>query len=233
MLIYHTTSNKQDLSLFDNTEDRYSFQAANIAGTVQLLRKFLFSAGGATIEQRCQVASEVVQAFALVPVACLRAISAPLLHHLAGIGSILGFFLEEPLSGSIYAQVRSVLLSMVQLLSSIDSGCKFNTDASERLRSLANRIDDFMQAKRARTFQNTTLKQNAEAHQACPQDPRNDQISSVGNSCCATNNDDRSNFPSSEASHAPTTLSDMNYQLRPELLDDWSCAFGFAQPLQT
>lgn len=190
----------------------------------------LFSAGEATIEQRCQVASEVVQAFALVPVAYLRAISAPLLHRLTGIGSILGIVLEEPLSGSSYAQVRSVLLSMAQLLSSINSGCNFTTDASERLRSLVNRTNDFMQAKGGRTFQNMTLNLNTEAHQACPQDPRNDQISSVGNIRCATNSDDRNNFPSSEASHAPTTLSDMSYQLPPELLDDWSCAFDFAQP---
>jgi hypothetical protein len=165
-----------------------------------------------------------------MPVAYLRAISAPLLHHLAGIGSILGFVREEPLSGSSYAQVRSVLLSMAQLLSSINSGCNFTTDASERLRSLVNRINDFMQAKGGRIFQNMTLNQNTEARQACPQDPRNDKISSVGNSCCATDNDDRNNFPSLEASHAPTTLSDMNYQLPPELLDDWSCAFDFAQP---
>ncbi len=114
---------------FNHTEDRYSFQAANIAATVQLLRMVLFSAAGATIEQRCQVASEVVAAFALVPVAYLRAISAPLLHHVAGIGSILGFVLEEPLSRQHFVQVRNVLVSMAQLLSAIESGVNATTDA--------------------------------------------------------------------------------------------------------
>lgn len=217
----------------NNTEDRFSFQAANIAATVQLLRMVLFSAVGATIEQRCQVASEVVAAFALVPVAYLRAISAPLLHHLAGIGSILGFVLEEPLTGSNYAQVRNVLLSMAELLSIIDSGVKKTTDASDRLRSLVTKIDDFMQTKRSQSFRNLTLNQHTEAHQACPQDPGNDRFNSVTNSSNGTETDNSMSYPSSATSNAPTTSSSMNFQLPPELLDDWSWAFDFAQPLQS
>lgn len=217
---------------FNNTEDRYSFQAANIAATVQLLRMVLFSAGGATIEQRCQVASEVVAAFALVPVAYLRAISAPLLHRLAGIGSILAFVLEEPLSSSNYAQVRNVLLSMAQLLSTIDSGVNAAQDASERLRSLVRRIDDFMQGKGGRAFHNLTLNQNTEAHQAGPQDLREDRFTGVSYSRDGTGHDGTNNFPNSATSSAPTTSSNMNFQLPPELLDDWSWAFDFAQSFQ-
>lgn len=214
---------------FNNTADRYSFQAANIAATVQLLRMVLFSVGGATIEQRCQVASEVVEAFALVPVAYLRAISAPLLHHLAGIGSILGFVIEEPLSCSNYAQVRDVLLSMAQLLSSIDSGVNVTTNASGRLRSLVSRIDDFMQAKGGPTSHDLILNQHAEGHQACPQDPGKDHFT-VGNSCDGTAGDHNNNLPPSTVSGTPSALSNMNFQLPPELLNDWSWAFDFAPP---
>lgn len=219
---------------FKNTEDRYSFQAANIAATVQLLRMVLFSAGGATVEQRCQVANEVVQAFALVPVAYLRAISAPLLHHLAGIGSILSFVMEEPVSAGNYAQVRNVLLSMAQLLESIDSGCNLSSDASERLRTLVNGIDEFMQAQGGRSFQKLSLDQPAETHQT-----GNDQFSKVSSSSGATDNGNQTNFASSNtasdplAPSAPSAPSNMNFQLPPELLDDWSWAFDFAQPWQT
>src|SRR5690348_2025475 len=107
---------------FDTKQDRYSFQAANIAATIQLLRIILFTAAGATIEQRCQIASEVVDAFISIPVAYLRAISSPLLHHLAGIGTILGSVFEEPLSENDYLSVRSVLLSMAQLLDNLNLG---------------------------------------------------------------------------------------------------------------
>ena len=85
----------------------------------------LFTTEGATIEQRCHIASELLDGFRKVPVAYLRAISSPLvrakqhvrnvgliirqLHHLAGIGSILGSVFEEPLSESSYFRVRTVL----------------------------------------------------------------------------------------------------------------------------
>lgn len=218
---------------FNHTEDRYSFQAANIAATVQLLRMVLFSSGGATIEQRCQVASEVVAAFALVPVAYLRAISSPLLHHLAGIGSILGFVLEEPLSGQNFIQVRNVLLSMAQLLSNIESGVNATTDASKRLQSLVKRIDEFIHEKGSRAFQNLPLKQHLEAHQAIPQNPGTDRLTNVSNDSDGTEHDSNNNYPSSAVEAAPTTALNMNFQLPPELLDDWTWAFEFAQPYQT
>lgn len=106
----------------DITSDRYGFQAANIAATVQLLRMMLFASGGGTVEERCRIASDVVEAFTHIPVAYLRAISSPLLYHLAGIGAMLGTVLEEPLSDLAYQQVRVVLLSLAQLLENLDQG---------------------------------------------------------------------------------------------------------------
>lgn len=102
----------------------------------------LFASGGGTVEERCTIASEVVDAFTRIPVAYLRAISSPLLHHLAGIGAILGSVLEEPLDDIAYQQVRVVLLSLAQLLENLDHGIHSAINA-QRLRNLVAQIDDY------------------------------------------------------------------------------------------
>jgi hypothetical protein len=90
-------------------EDKFSFQAANITATLQLVRMILFTSEDATVDQKCTIARDLLNSLAKVPVFFLRAISSPLLHHLAGIGSILGSVMEGPLSESSYLQVREVL----------------------------------------------------------------------------------------------------------------------------
>lgn len=111
--------------------------------TVQLLRMMLFASGGGSIEDRCQIASEVIDAFTLIPVTYLRAISSPLLHHLAGIGSILGSVFEEPMTELAYEQVRVVLLALAQLLENLENGIHA-TRSARRLRDLVGQIDDYM-----------------------------------------------------------------------------------------
>lgn len=93
----------------DGMEDKFSFQAANITATLLLVRMMLFTTDNVTVDQKCAIARELLDGFAQVPVFFLRAISAPLLHQLAGIGSILGSAIEGPLSESSYIQVRDVL----------------------------------------------------------------------------------------------------------------------------
>jgi hypothetical protein len=93
----------------DAVEDKFSFQAANITATLLLLRMMLFTTEDVTVDQKCAIARELLDGFAKVPVFFLRAISSPLLHQLAGIGSILGSAIEGPLSESSYMQVRDVL----------------------------------------------------------------------------------------------------------------------------
>lgn len=107
----------------------------------------LFTSGGASIEERCKIASDVIEAFTRIPVAYLRAISSPLLHHLAGIGSILGSIFEEPISESAYEQVRIVLLALAQLLENMEHGVRSTTSA-QRLRDLVARIDSYMNSQR-------------------------------------------------------------------------------------
>ena len=107
----------------------------------------LFASGGGSIEERCRIASEVVDAFTRVPVAYLRAISSPLLHHLAGIGAILGSVFEEPISDVGYQQVRVVLLALAQLLENLEHGIH-STISVQKLRNLVSQIDDYMKSQR-------------------------------------------------------------------------------------
>ncbi|CAO2649927.1 Nn.00g012190.m01.CDS01 [Neocucurbitaria sp. VM-36] len=127
----------------DQTRDLFGFQAANITATAQLLRMVLLASEQNTVEQRCQVVSEVVDAFMRIPSSYLRAISCPLLHHLGGIGSVLGGVLEESLSSYQYQQVRTVLLSLAQLLENLDLGIH-SVQSAEKLRGLVVQIDNHM-----------------------------------------------------------------------------------------
>jgi hypothetical protein len=103
----------------------------------------LFASGGGSTEDRCKIASEVIDAFMRIPVTYLRAISSPLLHHLAGIGSILGSVFEESMSDLAYKQVRVVLLALAQLLENLETGLHA-TRGAHRLRALVEQIDDRM-----------------------------------------------------------------------------------------
>ena len=129
-------------------EHRLNFQTANIAATIQLVRMMLFAAEEQTVEQRCCVARELLQAFTDVPVIYLRAISSPLLHHLAGIGSLLGSVFEKGLPESSYQQIRSVLSEMVQLLANLELGLYCAGGASSRIQSLVDRLDEYVQTQR-------------------------------------------------------------------------------------
>lgn len=107
----------------------------------------LFASSGSSIEERCKIASEVVDDFSRIPVAYLKATSSPLLHHLAGIGAILGSVFEEPMSDMAYEQVRAVLLALAQLLENLDHGVH-STVTTQRLRALVGQIDAVVQQSR-------------------------------------------------------------------------------------
>ncbi|KAG8670811.1 hypothetical protein FPOAC1_004045 [Fusarium poae] len=128
---------------YNAKKDRFGYQAANITATFQLLRIVLFAASGSSIEDRCQIANQVVEAFASIPIAYLLAISTPLLHHIGGIGTILGNVLDEPLGEADYTRVRRVMLSMAQLLENLEVIHR-STSASAKIRSQVSRIDEYM-----------------------------------------------------------------------------------------
>ncbi|KAI1271405.1 fungal-specific transcription factor domain-containing protein [Xylaria sp. FL0933] len=132
---------------YDPKKDLFGFQAANIIATLQLLRIILFTADGASVQDRCRIASEAISAFISIPVGYLVAMSTPLLHHLGEIGTILGAVLEAPLTDDEYSQVRTVMLSMAQLLDNLEI-IHHGARVSEKLRTQISRIDEYMNSQR-------------------------------------------------------------------------------------
>lgn len=203
---------------FDMREDRFGFQAANITATVQLLRMVLFAARGATIDERCQIAREVIGSFIHIPVGYLNAISSPLLHHLAGIGSILASVFEEPMTDDEYLQVRSVLLTMAQLLTNLDLGLHSTAGASDRLRAHVARIDDYMAKQRA----SLSAKQLEAIH--FMEHVRSNSSSSY---------DQMDMQPgTSAAAEAFAHTHTSQFQVPPELVEEWPWVFDFTQSME-
>ncbi|KAJ5650521.1 uncharacterized protein N7484_004244 [Penicillium longicatenatum] len=132
----------------DGTHDLFGFQSANIQATLQLLRMVLLSSEEVGVDRKCDVAGELLSVFSKVPVEYLRAISSPLLHHLGGIGYILGSVMEGSLSDVSYQRVRTLLLDMASLLHRLEVGLHRAAGASERLRSQVDRIDGYMRTSR-------------------------------------------------------------------------------------
>ncbi|KAF4241308.1 hypothetical protein CNMCM6457_006411 [Aspergillus fumigatiaffinis] len=193
----------------DPAQDIVGFQSANIQATLQLLRMVLSANEDPGADGKCDVAGQVLSVFSKVPVEYLKAISSPLLHHLGGIGYILGSVMEGSLSERCYRRVRTLLLDMAQLLHRLESGLRRSTGASERLKAQVGRIDEYMrmQASSAMSTRRSSFNPDdmpAEDHQG--------SIASI---------------------HAPLTEFEdplTQFQLPPELLDDWPWSFDTSLP---
>ncbi|GFP54652.1 hypothetical protein ACSS6W_002485 [Trichoderma asperelloides] len=196
---------------FNQKQDLFGFQAANITASLQLLRIVLFAAGGASIAERCDIASDVVDAFNSIPVQYCLAISKPLLHHLGGIGSILGSVFEERLSEAEYTRVRSVMLSMARLLENLETIHR-SSCASENLRSQVSRIDEYMSTQRQ--HQRPPLEETPVNTTAQPVLPPVDGTRSA---------------PPPPYEHVGSEIAgDWSFQVPPDLLGDlnWNFDFG-------
>ncbi|GAB1200347.1 hypothetical protein APSETT444_009717 [Aspergillus pseudonomiae] len=132
----------------DPENDIVGFQSANIQATLQLLNMVLSSNEDQGIEEKCEVAGNVLNVFTKVPIEYLKAISSPLLYHLGGIGFILGSVMEGSLSEVSYQRIRKLLLEMAALLYQMESGLTRSTGASERLKTQVMRIDEYMDKTR-------------------------------------------------------------------------------------
>lgn len=66
------------------------------------------------------------------------------LHHVAGVGHLLGSVIRFPLSQWRYLQVRSALLAMADLVSSLESALNSAADISSKLREQVQRFDQYM-----------------------------------------------------------------------------------------
>ncbi|OOQ82252.1 C6 transcription factor [Penicillium brasilianum] len=136
----------------DMSKDLFGFQSANIQATLQLLRMVLLSAEEIGVDRKCDVAGELLSVFSNVPIEYLKAISSPLLHHLGGIGYILGSVMEGSLSYTSYQRVRTLLLELADLLHRLETGLHRSAGASQRLRSQVDRIDGYMRTSQLANF---------------------------------------------------------------------------------
>lgn len=62
----------------DKRVDRYSFQAANIILTMQTVKLTVAAAEDQGVEERCRIASELVQSLGAIPTAYIAAVSRPM-----------------------------------------------------------------------------------------------------------------------------------------------------------
>ncbi|KZN83934.1 Activator of stress genes [Penicillium chrysogenum] len=189
----------------DLSKDLFGFQSANIQATLQLLRMVLLSTEEIGVERKCDVAGELLSVFSNVPIEYLKAISSPLLHHLGGIGYILGSVMEGNLSEVSYRRARTLLLEMADLLQRLEMGLHRASGVGERLRSQVERIDGYM---RASFLQDRTSPSNAT--QVIDSDPE-----LAAPSACAQGT------PALGASPGAGLDQMSQFQLPPELLSDW------------
>ncbi|KAJ5716230.1 hypothetical protein N7493_008141 [Penicillium malachiteum] len=200
----------------DISQDLFGFQSANIQATLQLLRMVLLSAEEIGLDRKCDVAGELLSVFSKVPVEYLKAISSPLLHHLGGIGYILGSVMEGSLSNASYQRVRTLLLEMASLLHRLEVGLHRAAGASERLRSQVDRIDGYMRTSRLLNISAIpplSAAPNAPNGTSTPmdvkQEPAIPQVAYIHSA------------PAPPVGPGPMANQMMQFQLPPELLADW------------
>ncbi|KAJ5495894.1 hypothetical protein N7539_001010 [Penicillium diatomitis] len=197
----------------DINQDLFGFQSANIQATFQLLRLVLLSAEEIGVDRKCDVAGELLSVFSKVPVEYLKAISSPLLHHLGGIGYILGSVMEGSLSDESYCRVRTLLLEMADLLHRLDSNLHSSAGTSQRLRAQVDRIDGYMRTSRL-------VNPSAAPPPASNDAVNNPQRSVKAESMVSPDMYTRTVYPSMPASTS-VSHSMMQFRLPPELLTDW------------
>ena len=100
------------------------------------------------VNQKCDVAQEVLETFHQIDPQYLRTISTPLVYHLGGIGHILASVMEGLLCEDSYQRVRGLLVSMADLLQGLESGLQPTAGASRDLRKQIDKIDQYMDVQR-------------------------------------------------------------------------------------
>ena len=218
----------------------------------QLVRMVLFTAEESTTSQKCIIANELLDGLSKVPASFMRAISSPLLYHLAGIGSVLGSaMIENPLSEADYLQVRTSLLGIADLLARLENTTSRYVGANSRLRNLIARIDRFMITQRRQESlsysQQSSAPEQSSAGLAIPhhnlpmginnvihhsgedtgslvsaQWNGSQDLSTSSTSLAQSNNDSYANFTINNDDR-------LQFQIPPELLEDWPWPFDMAQ----
>jgi uncharacterized membrane-anchored protein YhcB (DUF1043 family) len=75
---------------------------------------------------------------------CRRLLTRLQLHHLAGVGHLMGSAIHAPLSQWMYLQIRSALLAMTNLIRSLETAFSSTISIATTLRQHVQRIDHYM-----------------------------------------------------------------------------------------
>ncbi|KAH6612437.1 hypothetical protein C7974DRAFT_405556 [Boeremia exigua] len=223
----------------DRVRDIFGFQAANIQATMLLLRMLLFCTDDdghspSNVQLKCNIAAELLAIFQTIPTAYLCGISTPLIYHLAGIGMILASVMEGLLSEAGYQKVKSILLSIADLLESFESGLSRAADISKGLRSQVERIDEYMRVQRLpadRPYvqpQPNHTSSVETARMSLPLQQHSTPSSTTGIQI-AGGGDKEGHTQSTGVSAEGQFMNDGwlgEFQLPPELLEDWPWTFN-------
>ncbi|KAL6831528.1 hypothetical protein J3E69DRAFT_329630 [Trichoderma sp. SZMC 28015] len=148
-------------------QDRYGFQAINATITLTTLKMVLARTEDRSVNQLCTMAGSFLDELLTIPAAYIRSASTAMIHLLAGVGHILGYVITAPLSQWTFIQVRSALLAMADLISSLETAIKSSSGIALRLRNHVARIDTYM------TEAVKNSRRNQVIHSAIPStDPR-------------------------------------------------------------
>jgi hypothetical protein len=101
------------------------------------------------VHQKCAVAEELLASLRSICPRFVTSISTPLVYQLGGIGHILATVTEGSLTEDSHQRVRSFLVSMADLLESLESGLQPTAGTSKSLRAQVEKIDQYMQSQRS------------------------------------------------------------------------------------
>lgn len=133
----------------DRKEDFFGFQAANIQATLALVRMTLNSTNTVRdVYQKCNLVEQVLYTFHSIAPEFLRAISTPLIYHLAGIGRILISVTQGLLCEDSYRRIRALLMSLASLLESLEIAIHPADGASKDIKHQVDKIDKYMDTQR-------------------------------------------------------------------------------------
>ena len=196
-------------------KDIFGFQTANIQATLQLVRIAVCSTDGNSTEdvrRKCDVAEQVLSTFRTVSPHFLKAISTPLVYHLGAIGTILASAMEGMLTEESYARVRSLLVSMADLLQDLESSLQPTAGASKIVREQIAKVDQYMQTQRQMIASWPQQDTSMSGHANAAMTSTTGMLSTAGQS------------------QRPTGLTPMEeFQLPPDLVGEWPWPFEFTQ----
>ncbi|KAJ9137264.1 hypothetical protein NKR23_g9284 [Pleurostoma richardsiae] len=130
----------------DSGRNRCGFQASNVLCTLHLARMILCISDGAGLVSVFQTARYMMDRMGEIPREYVRAVGSPLLQQLAGVGHMLTAVARKQgrhgvLSLADYAELRAVLVSMVDFLALFNRHYGKIAAAQERLRGEVADLD--------------------------------------------------------------------------------------------